>query len=70
VAEDKPNVRISKQRKKGKDEAMAYADILVPSLKRCVAKGDKQDRQCTYNVTCRRVRANIVAVEKNEYCIS
>jgi hypothetical protein len=24
----------------------------------------KQDRQCTYNVTLRRVRATIVAVEK------
>ena len=27
-------------------------------------KPTKQDRQCTYNVTVRRVRATIVAVEK------
>jgi hypothetical protein len=28
------------------------------------AKYDKQDRQCTYNVTLKRIRATIVAVEK------
>ena len=26
---------------------------------------EKQDRQCTYNVTLRRVRTTIVAVEKH-----
>ena len=29
----------------------------------------KHDRQCTYNVTLRRVRATIVAVENNKYYI-
>jgi hypothetical protein len=29
----------------------------------------RQDRQCTYNVTLRRLRAVIVAVESNKYYI-
>jgi hypothetical protein len=29
----------------------------------------EQDRQCTYNVTWRRVRATVVVVEEEECCI-
>jgi hypothetical protein len=52
------------------NEDKAYADIMVPSSDRQETKDDKQGRQCTYNVTCRRVRATIVAVENSRYCIS
>jgi len=31
---------------------------------------EEQDRQCTYYVTLRRVRATIVAVEKHIYIMS
>jgi hypothetical protein len=29
----------------------------------------KQDRHCTYNLTMRRVRVTVVAVEKQHYCV-
>jgi len=39
-------------------------------IKRESTAGKKiQDRQCTYNVTSRRVRATIVAVEKLYYVL-
>ena len=42
--------------------------ICLPKLRDSFVSGNKvsyiQDRQCTYNVTLRRFRATIVAVEK------
>ena len=39
--------------------------ILVARLKQKVGDGNEHERQCTYNVTLRRVRVTIVVVEKH-----
>jgi hypothetical protein len=45
----------------------SFSPTLYNSLTESVVKNNIQDRQCTYNVTLRRVLATILAVEKQYY---
>ena len=50
-------------------EAVLSHCLMVSSEYFCTLSKRQQDRQCTYNVTLRRLRVTTVAVEKNKYYI-